>query len=106
VLLLSGLQSEHKQKFGEINAERINIIEPNGIINVYDKSQAIQKMKAGPEKDAAMKRLAEEWGAERVFVACRCQGKPRIKISVKDDGTSSLVFLDESGKPIYTLPPK
>lgn len=32
------------------------------------------------------------------------KGKPRIKISVANDGTPKLDFLDESGKVIYSLP--
>jgi len=34
VLLLAAFQGEHKQKFGEIDAERINVIEPDGRVDM------------------------------------------------------------------------
>ncbi len=214
VLLLAAFQTEDKTKFGEINVERLNIVEPNGkidlaisnqklfpppilngkvmkrsgqpmpgmvfynangdeqggigwnsgtkdgkywagavmmfdqynqdqtvglsyddengrrsaglhvwdhpdtpITDLFDKSEAVTKMKAGPERDAALQKLKGEWGAQRLFVGKQpdksavvmladTQGKPRIKIEVDAAGNPSLSFLDESGKAIYTLPTK
>lgn len=84
--------------------------------DLWDKSQEVAKMKAGPEKDAAQKKLSEEWGAQRVFVGKQpdksavlmladAKGKTRIKISVDAAGNPNLTFLDENGKAVYTLPP-
>jgi hypothetical protein len=87
------------------------------ITDIWDKLQAIDKMKPGPEKDAALKRLHEEWGSQRVFVGKQDdksavllladeKGRTRIKIAVDHAGSPSIVFLDESGKDTFSLPPK
>ncbi len=214
VLLLTAFQTERKTKFGEIDVERINIVEPNGkidlaisnqkrfpppvlngrvmkrsgeampgmiffngngdeqggmgwssgtkdgkywagaalmfdqynqdqtvgvvyddnngqraaglrvwdhpetpITDIWDKSQAIEKMSPGAEKDQAKKRLAEEWGAQRVFIGKQAdksavlllsdgKGKTRIKLAVDAAGNPNIFLLDENGNTIYTLPPR
>lgn len=76
------------------------------ITEIWDKSQVIAKMKPGPEKDQAQKRLGEEWGSRRVFVGKQpdksavllladTKGNTRLKIDVDATGNPHLVFLDE-----------
>jgi hypothetical protein len=224
VLLLTAFQSERKQKFGEIDAERINIVEPDGkldmvitdkshfpapvwkgkpmdvgrqgeagrglpgfvfynsegteaggllfsgssregkheagaglIFDQYDqdqivgidydenngertaglhvwerpntplidlvrKQQSIQNMPEGPAKQAALKDFQEaaargEFGGQsRVFVGktakntsevtlADARGKPRIRMTVEGGGRSTLEFLNQDGKVIFSLPP-
>lgn len=84
---------------------------------VIEKLTEIEKMSAGPEKTAAMAKLAEMAGpaAERVMVGRDrdnasvvrlndINGKPRIKLSVDGTGAPKLEFLDEAGKVTYSLP--
>lgn len=72
----------------------------------------------GAEREAAVKKLADAGmvGAYRVFVGRQSdksaqvmlsdeKGRPRIVMSVNASGESKLAFLDENGKPTYTLPP-
>lgn len=86
------------------------------ITEIWDKSQIIKKMKPGPEKEEAQKRLAEEWGSQRVFVGKRpdksavllladTKGNTRLRIEVDAAGNPHLAFLDEKGNVTYTLPP-
>jgi len=92
------------------------------ILEVAERLQAIEKMEAGPEKEEATKKLREamergEFGGQtRVFVGrARDQsaqivlsdtaGKPRLRISVDAAGNPTLAFLDDTGKPTFTLPP-
>ena len=86
------------------------------ITDIWDKSQEIAKMKPGPERDQAQKRLAEEWGAQRVFAGKRSdksaalvlsdtKGKARLQIIVDPSGNPKIDFLDADGKTIYSLPP-
>jgi len=86
------------------------------ITEIWDKSQIIEKMKPGPEKEQAQKRLGEEWGSQRVFVGKQpdksavllladTKGNTRLRIEVDAAGNPNLAFLDEKGKAIYTLPP-
>ncbi len=83
------------------------------------RSQEIDKMPDGPEKQAARKAFIEAggWGIERVSVgkdrdqaaAIRLadpKGRMRIKMSVDATGTPRLEFLDENRKVIYSLPPE
>lgn len=214
VLLFTGFQQEHKQKFEQIDTERINIVEPNGkldlaisnqrlfpppvlngkvmersgepmpgmiffngngdeqggmgwnggtdknggyqagaalmfdqynqdqtvglvydddngqraaglrvwdhpefpITEIWDRSKDIRKMPAGPGKDAAMKKLAKDWGSQRVFVGKQADksavllladtnGNTRVKIDVDVAGNPHLSFLDEKGNVTYSLPP-
>lgn len=81
---------------------------------------AMEKMPAGPDKAAAMKKLQQkeasgEFGAKRVFVGRNKKndatvvlsdktGKPRIEMTVAPDGTAHLNFLDANGKVIDSLP--
>ncbi len=84
---------------------------------VIEKLGEIEKMKEGPEKNAAMQKLRELAGgaAERVMVGrdreqaavvrlSDTKGKPRIKLSVDAAGLPKLEFLDETGKVTYSLP--
>jgi hypothetical protein len=83
---------------------------------LIEKLAAIEKMSAGPEKDAAMKALRETpGGAERVLVGrdrenaavirlSDAKGKPRIRLLVDAAGAPRLEFLDEVGAVIYKLP--
>lgn len=86
------------------------------LTDIFEKSETIAKMKAGPEKDQAMKRLGAEWGAQRVFIGKQpdksavlmladAKGKTRIKIAVDAAGNPNIIFLDDNGKEIYKLPP-
>jgi hypothetical protein len=86
------------------------------LTDIWDKSQVIKKMGPGPEKDQAMKDLRKEWGSQRVFVGKQpdksavlllsdAKGNTRLKIEVDAGGDPKLVFLDEKGNVIYTLPP-
>jgi hypothetical protein len=86
------------------------------ITDIWEKSQEIAKMKPGPEKDQAQKRLAEAWGAQRVFAGKRgdksaalllsdTEGKVRIQVVVDASGNPKIDFLDANGEAIYSLPP-
>ncbi len=86
------------------------------LTDLWDKSQEVAKMKPGPEKEAAQKKLSAEWGAQRVFIGKQAdksavllladaKGRTRIKIAVDAAGNPNLAFLDENGKVVYTLPP-
>ncbi|HXG92875.1 MAG TPA: hypothetical protein VNN73_10985, partial [Blastocatellia bacterium] len=90
------------------------------IWEVAEQLEAIRKMKDGPEKTEAMKRLQDaaargEMGAQRVFVGkgadksaaimlADSKGRTRISLTVDEAGAARLNFLDESGKVIYSLP--
>jgi hypothetical protein len=87
-----------------------------------EKMEAIQKLPEGPEKTAALKKLKEaiargEFGATRITVGTDARkvarvvlsdgkGKPCIRMSVDDDGRSSIEFLNPAGKVVYRLPPE
>lgn len=84
---------------------------------VIERLAEIEKMNGGPEKTAAMEKLAQMAGpaAERVMVGrdrenaavvrlSDTKGKPRIKLSVEVGGSPKLEFLDETGKVTYSLP--
>jgi len=86
------------------------------ITEIWDKSQIIEKMKPGAEKDDAVKNLHKQWGSQRVFVGKQpdksavllladLKGNTRLRIEVDAAGNPKLAFLDETGKVIYTLPP-
>ena len=86
------------------------------ITQLFDRVEEAKKMKAGPEKEAAMKKIGEDWGSQRVFVGKQpdhsavlllsdTTGKTRIKIEVDPQGNPHLAFLDEKGKVTYALPP-
>jgi len=80
------------------------------------KYEAVQKMPSGPDKDAAMKELGPEgFSPERVtigklrdksatIVLSDGRGRPRIRMSVAENGNPALAFLDETGKVTHTLP--
>ncbi len=84
---------------------------------VIEKLAALEKMREGPEKTAALKALRElVGGAERIMVGrdregaamvrlSDAKGRVRIKLCVDGAGTSRLEFLDESGRVTYRLPP-
>lgn len=91
------------------------------IADLADKIGALELQPDGPEKTAAMKKLREEAkssgviGVSRVFVGrspkndaivslADSKGKPRILMLVDAAGNPSLQFLDEDGKPEFTLP--
>jgi hypothetical protein len=86
-----------------------------------EKVEAVEKLPEGPEKTEAMKTLRQEAAASglagipRVFVGrgaknestvilSDTKGKPRIVMSVDGSDVASLQFLDDKGKPVYTLP--
>jgi hypothetical protein len=83
---------------------------------LIEKLAAIEKMKEGPEKTAALKALRElPGGAERVMVGrdreqsavvrlSDTKGRARVKLSVDVAGVARLEFLDETGKVTYSLP--
>ena len=86
---------------------------------VIERLNVIEKMKEGPEKTEAMKKLREMAGgaAERVMVGrdreqsavvrlSDDKGKPRMKLSVDASGTPKIEFFDETGKLTFTLPGK
>ena len=83
------------------------------------KLEAIEKMKDGPEKREAMKKLGEEgaFGARRVFVGkgrdkaalvvlSDTKGNPRIKMMVDEAGRAKIDFLNEKGNVVSSLPEK
>lgn len=91
-------------------------------MDVIEKSQSIKSMPEGPAKQAALTEFQEaaakgEFGGQsRVFVGknakgasevtlADAQGRPRIRLTVKPDGQSTLEFLNQDGKVIYSLPP-
>ncbi len=79
-------------------------------------NEAVQKMPSGPDKDAAMKALGQEgFSPERVtigklrnksatIVLSDGRGRPRIRMSLAENGNPTLAFLDETGKVTHTLP--
>lgn len=86
------------------------------LTEIWDRSEVIAKMKPGAERDAAMKKLSEDWGSQRVFIGKQpdrsavlsladTKGKARIRISVDATGAPRIEFLDEAGKTTYSLPP-
>jgi hypothetical protein len=93
------------------------------ISDLAEKIGEIELQPDGPEKAAAMKRLREDAaasgiaGVPRIFVGrgprneasvslSDTKGKPRIVMSVDGADVPLLQFLDDNGKPIYTLPAK
>lgn len=91
------------------------------LLPLAEKIDEIEKMKDGPEKSAAMKKVREEAvekgevGATRLFAGRSdnddatvmlndVKGKPRIVMSVESNGTPTLKFMDAEGKVIETLP--
>jgi hypothetical protein len=92
------------------------------LIDLVKKSQSVQNMPEGPAKEAALKEFQEagargEFGGQtRVFVGknakntsevtlADAEGKARIRMTVEGTGLSSLEFLNQDGKVIYSLPP-
>jgi hypothetical protein len=107
--------SDRKYYAGLVVWDRNN----DSVWDMVARSQEIDKMPNGPEKEATMKafRSTEGWGIERVSVgkdrdqaaAIRLadpKGRMRIKMSVDATGTPRLEFLDENRKVIYSLPPQ
>jgi hypothetical protein len=88
----------------------------NSLADYITRSETIQKMPNGSEKDAAMKELGRTYfSPERItvgklrdksatIVLSDGQGKPRIRMSVEDTGNRRLEFLDQTGKVTYRLP--
>jgi hypothetical protein len=85
---------------------------------LIDGLRLVRQMKDGPEKDAANKKLRQEYfGPPRVFVGKTAerdskvvlsdpQGRPRLAMAVNAAGDPRLDFLDENGKVTYSVPPK
>ena len=83
-----------------------------------EKGELINKMAAGPEKQAAQKSLRETGSSPtRIFVGKTkereakvtlydAKGNPRINMMVDAAGGPRLDFLDEKGKVSYSLPGK
>lgn len=82
-----------------------------------DRMDEIERMSDKNARKAAYKELRDkgEFGRERISIAklrdksamialSDATGQTRIKIAVDATGNPRMVFLDESGKPIYTLP--
>lgn len=91
------------------------------LLPLVEKMDAAEKLKDGPEKTAALKKIREEaiaqgqGGATRLFVGRSdkddatvilndVKGKPRIIMAVDSAGVPTLRFLDENGKVIDSLP--
>jgi hypothetical protein len=94
-------------------------------LRVWDRSdtpidEIISKLNGlqGPERDAAMKKMVDAGmvGAARVFVGklpdktaqvllADDKGRPRLVMAVEAGGAAKIVFLDETGKTLYSLPP-
>jgi hypothetical protein len=80
------------------------------------RNETVQAMPAGPEKDASIQQLQQEFFApQRLFVGrmrdksavialSDVNGKPRIRMSVDPIGNPKLEFLDENGKLIRSFP--
>ena len=112
-LALRHLESDNGQYFAGLQIwDRPH----NSLADYITRSETIQKMPNGSEKDAAMKELGRTYfSAERIsvgklrdksatIVLSDGQGKPRIRMSVEDTGNPKLEFLDEAGKVTYRLP--
>lgn len=92
------------------------------LTEVYDRFEALEKMKEGLEKSEAKKELEKEvregkFGAQRVFVGKRpdrsaaitladTRGRTRFQVVVDSAGLSRLEFLNEDGSVSFSLPPK
>ncbi|HRH42055.1 MAG TPA: hypothetical protein PKY82_10450 [Pyrinomonadaceae bacterium] len=86
------------------------------LTDILTKREEINKMPDGEAKTTALKKLDEEnFSPTRVYVGKNAEkesevtlydgnGKVRIKMSVSDEGTPKLDFLDANGKVIYSLP--
>ncbi|HSA93868.1 MAG TPA: hypothetical protein VLE48_12720 [Terriglobales bacterium] len=88
----------------------------DSLADLYDRSEEVQKMEPGPKRDAAAKKLSEDWGAQRVFLGKQsdrsavllladAKGRARIKMTVDAAGNPKVELLDENGKTTYSLPP-
>ena len=89
------------------------------ILEVVKLQDSIQKMAAGPEKDAAMKRFMEPRPGEPLFAQRAYVGRdpsktalvllsdkmghPRLRLSVDSLGKASLDFMDADGKVIRSI---
>lgn len=94
-------------------------------LRVWDRSdtpldQVMEKLQSlkGAERDAELKKMKDAGmiGAGRVFVGklpdksaqlvlSDMKGTPRLTVAVDADGSPKITFLDENGKPTYSLPP-
>ena len=90
--------------------------------DVIEQQSAIQKMPAGQAKDSAIRQLVDyqggvAYGAPRLFAGrdnskaaivklSDKYGNPRLQLSVDSTGSARIVFLDERGTIIYSLPEK
>jgi hypothetical protein len=96
------------RRAGIIVQDRSNVVQPE-----WGKQYAeANKMKDGPEKQAALKPLLAPHRAyfgkttenTSAVLLNDGEGRKRIEMSVAANGTSKLEFLDENGKVIYSLP--
>ena len=110
---LRHLESDNGQYFAGLEIwDRPN----NSLADFVTKYEAVQKMPNGTEKDAATRELGrEQFSPERLtigkmrdksatIVLADGRGRPRIRMSVAEDGNPILAFLDETGKITYQLP--
>ena len=82
----------------------------------FDQIGALGAMKAGPEKDAAV-RKAGMIGTQRVYLGSNvdrsaelslrdAEGRKRLVFRVESAGAASVTFLDENGHPISRIAPR
>lgn len=88
------------------------------LTSIMDKFAEIEKMKDSTAKAAAIQKLkdAGEYGRTRIYLGKDAdksamlymadpKGRARLIVKVDAAGNSTLKFLDEHGKEIYSLPP-
>ena len=85
----------------------------------FDLAQKISAMPAGPERDAAIKKIQEEgtFGRQRLYVGKTRDkesavmlndgmGRPRILMRVTADGAAKIEFMDEKGGVVRSITPQ
>ena len=85
----------------------------------FDLAKRITEMPAGPEREAAIRKVQEDgtFGRQRVWVGKTRdresvvllsdeRARPRIRMKVAPDGNSTIDFLDEDGRVVRSLTPQ
>jgi hypothetical protein len=69
-----------------------------------ERGKAMREFRGGNEATVSRMIIGKSRDKTSLITMNDGKGKPRIKISVANDGTPNLDFLDENGKMIYSLP--
>ena len=106
--------AQGRQRFTEIDVERVNIVEPDGRLTL---AIANTQRLPGPMiegKELAKERGEASLGARRVFLGSQDQaaalrlmdtnGRERVRITVDATNPPRMDFLDEGGKVVFSLP--